>query len=90
MARFSETMAAAMELAKEHGELHRQPGGYWTPPDEPMRRGKMGARGGPDRSAGTRTVQALKRRGLVEIDPDDDGSWWKARLTEDGQEWTDA
>ena len=65
MTGLSDAMELGMELAQEHGQLHRRPGGYWTPPAEPMRPGKRGP-WEDQRHVGTQTVDALVRRGLLE------------------------
>lgn len=77
----SETMVEALALAHEDGELVRQPGGFWTPPDEPMRGKRLGPEGGRERYAKTTTVDALRRRDLLT------GSNWNdpAKLTIDGR-----
>lgn len=59
-------MRKALALAREQGELQRQPGGYWTVPGEPMHDGKRGPRAGRERHVGTQTVRALVRRRHLE------------------------
>lgn len=60
----SPTMEAALCLASEQGVLVRRPGGYWTPPGEPLDDEGTPV-GWPDRSVGTRTIYALRDRGRL-------------------------
>lgn len=78
----SDTMVQGLVLAAEQGRLVRQPGGFWTPPDEPMKGGKRGPqeRG---RHVGKGTVKALMRRDCVDCDTVPPSEVW---LTEEGRE----
>ena len=66
-AKLSKPMERALALAEEKGSLVRRPGGYWTPPGEPMEGLALNMRPirGMDRYVPSHTVNALRDRGLL-------------------------